>query len=80
MGFDGSIGSLATSNHCYHPRIDYLLERVSQGKARVWTGEVGELGRLGSTRLEDREVSGVSADFFFGSPWVTICYHTQLGT
>ena len=28
-------------------RIDYLLERVSPGKARVWTGEVGELGRLG---------------------------------
>lgn len=25
-------------------RIDYLLERVSPGKARVWTGEVGELG------------------------------------
>lgn len=28
-------------------RIDYLLERVSPGKARVWTGEVGELGCLG---------------------------------
>ena len=26
------------------PRIDYLLEHVSVGRARVWTGELGELG------------------------------------
>jgi len=25
-------------------RIDYMLERVSSGKADVWTGEVGEQG------------------------------------